>query len=904
MTGYVQLGRTGDGRRVVAALPDSPPGVWEAREGTRAARELAAYLAGADAVVTYAAADLADWLSAPAALRETRSLLGRLVDAREAALLAAPELADFSLDAFCRTHGVQAPSVGDETSSYERWRTLAARLRERARALPPQVAGLVAAVAGPAWSDVLLGTPDAAGALGRMITAALPRRPRRARTAPEPFAQGLEETAGGALMPEGAVAAAHPAYEHRPGQIDMARAVAGAFERREFLLVEAGTGTGKSLAYLIPAVTFARSAGVPVIVSTNTKNLQDQLVERDIPLAGRALGIEFTAELLKGRSNYVCPRLLASAAERVQESVFRDDRLALAHLIAWAAQAPVADLDNLSPGALDVAPALRSMVGLVRARSEVCSGRRCSYYQSCPVEVARGKAQSADIVVVNHALLLASAGTTVLPEHEHVIIDEAHNLEDVATDQLGREVTSNSVRGLLRLLTGEGDRSLDERVSQWLASAKTAEGKAVTDACALFPEVVAKLEYALEDLAAAVLHFIDRAASLDRGADRSSIRLTPDVRASRHWESVVEALAPADAAIEATQTLLTIFLHAVTSSGKELTDSAAALELDIGQPATLLGEMRSALGIVVQGHSDHDFVCWVAGWMTRRGEQGWGLRAAPIDVGPALEEALFEGLSTAVMTSATLTVEDSFDYVRQRLGLESQSDRMLELAVPSPFDFESQLLMCIPSDLPLPGERDFDEACRDAVHGAALAARGGTLCLFTSRDTMTKAFEQLRPRLEAEGLTPLCQDVAASRTAALEVLRDDPRAVLFGVKSFWEGVDVPGEALRCLVVVKLPFAVPSDPIVQARQERVEERGLNGYDEYYVPNAVIGLRQGIGRLIRTKTDRGVVFVLDRRILLRRYGQRFLQSIPACRTERGPLRTCLEQARAMLQPGAAP
>ncbi|MBM3477374.1 MAG: hypothetical protein FJX75_29240, partial [Armatimonadetes bacterium] len=705
------------------------------------------------------------------------------------------------------------------------------------------------------------------------------------------------------LMPEGTVAAAHPAYEHRPGQIDMARAVAGAFERKEFLLVEAGTGTGKSLAYLIPAITFARSTGAPVIVSTNTKNLQDQLVERDIPLAGRALGIEFSAELLKGRSNYICPRLLASAAERIQESVFRDDRLALGHLIAWAAQAPVADLDNLSPGALDVAPALRSTVALVRARSEICSGRKCAYYQSCPVEVSRGRAQTADVVVVNHALLLASAGTTVLPEHEHVIIDEAHNLEDVATDQLGREVTDSSVRALLRLLAGEGQRALHERVAEWLASVEIAERQPVADCCALFPEVVAKLEYALEDLAAAVLHFIDRAASLDRGADRASIRLTPEARASLHWQPVVEALPPVAAAIEATQTLLTIFLHAIESSGKELSDTAAALELDIGQPAMLLSELRTSLATVIEGEANRDFVCWVASWLTRRGEPGWGLRAAPIDVGPALEEALYEGLSTVVMTSATLTVEDSFDYVRQRLGLDSQSERLLQLAVPSPFDFESQLLICIPSDLPLPGERGFEEACREAIHGAALAARGGTLCLFTSRDTMTKAFEQLRPRLEAEGLTPLCQDLAASRTAALEALRDDPTAVLFGVKSFWEGVDVPGEALRCLVVVKLPFAVPSDPIVQARQERVEERGLNGYDEYYVPNAVIGLRQGIGRLIRTKSDRGVVFVLDRRILLRRYGQRFLQSIPSCRTQRGPLRACLEQARAMLQPGAA-
>jgi Rad3-related DNA helicase len=909
MTGYVQLERLESDWLLAAAVPERAPRAWtlgadDLPTGERAARELADSLAEAD-VVLCSADELVEWLSAASVLRQTRNVLARLVDVGEALLLIAPELADSSLGSFCAAHAIRAPSPADPETFLPRWEMVGRRLRERARAMPPEARSLVAAVAGPAWPEALLGPIEPVGSVRKAIAAVLPRRPRRARIAPVELAQGLQDTATSSLTPGGPVAAAHPAYEHRHGQIEMARAVAAAFEREEFLLVEAGTGTGKSLAYLLPAIAFARTSGAPVILSTNTKNLQDQLVQRDIPLAGKALGIEFRAELLKGRSNYVCPRLLSAAVERAEESVFRDDRLALAHLIAWAARAPIADLDTLAPGAFRVARALRDMVRLVRARNDACSGRRCAYYQSCPVEVARARAQSADVVVVNHALLLASAGTAALPEHRHVVIDEAHNLEDVATDQLGREVTDGSLRTLLRALAGEEGGALHERTLAWLASGDAPDQETIAQSCTLYPEVLTQLEYALEDLGAAVLTFIDRTPSLDRGSsERTSVRLTSEVRATRPWQAVVEALPPVAKAIETIRAVLTVLHHAVTSSGQELDDTTAALALDIEQLATLLTDLETSLAIVIQGEADQDFVCWVASWVTRRADLGWGLRAAPIDVGPALKSALYDDLSTAIMTSATLTVQDSFDYLRQRLGLDGERDRLLELVVPSPFDFPNQLLMCIPADLPLANDPKFEEASQEAILQAALAAGGGTLCLFTSRESMTRAFEQLRARLEAASLTPICQDLAASRTAALEALRDDPTAVLFGVKSFWEGVDVPGQALRCLVIVKLPFAVPSDPIIQARQERVEERGLNGYDEFYVPNAVIGFRQGIGRLIRTKADRGVVFVLDRRILLRRYGERFLQSMPSCRVERGPLRKCIAQAREMLGGGERP
>jgi len=904
MTAYLQLERRGKHWWLMAAAPEGETQRWdlgagEHPAGSQAAQQLAAYLADAQTVVTHGRPELSEWLSTPSVLRQTGALLGRLVDLREAALLVTPGLRDSSLESLCRAHRLEPPSTKDGESFRGRWERLCRCLRDRSRAMRSEVRGLAATAAGNAWPEALLGAAESSASAPKAIGAMLPRRPRRGRSDPVELQAKLQDIGPASLAPEGPVAQVHPTYEHRPGQIDMARAVAAALEREEFLLVEAGTGTGKSLAYLIPAIAFARSEGVPVIVSTNTKNLQDQLVQRDIPVAGRALGLEFKAELLKGRSNYLCPRLLAAAVERVRESVFRDDRLALAHVIAWAADAPIADLEELPPEAFAIAPALRSIVPSVRARNEACAGRKCTYYQCCPVEVARARAQNADVVVVNHALLLASAGTTVLPEHEHVVIDEAHNLEEVATEQLGREVTDGSVRGLLRLLSGEGMEPVPERMVEWLAAAETPNDELVHEAQTAFPEAVAQLEYALEDLTAAVLDFTEATPAGDRGsAERSSIRLTPEARSGEVWQAVVAELPTVVQGAEAVKTLLTRFGEALAASGREPDEATAALVLDLGQLLTLLTELQTSLTIIIGGESDREYVCWVASWATRRGEPGWGLRAAPIDVGPALKASLYEDASSVIMTSATLTVEDSFDYLRQRLGLESERDRLLELVVPSPFDFPNQLLLCIPADLPLPTDRAFDEASQEAILQAAGVARGGTLCLFTSREGMTKAFERLQGPLEAQSLTPICQDMATSRTAALEALRDDPTAVLFGVKSFWEGVDVPGEALRCLVIVRLPFAVPTDPIIQARQERVVEQGLNGYDEYYVPNAVIGFRQGIGRLIRTKTDRGAVFVLDRRILLRRYGVRFMQSIPSCRIARGPLRDCLAQVEAML------
>ncbi len=904
MRAFVSLECDGETWRLTAACPDTEvfvadAGLPDTPSSRRAMGELLKYVEHAETIVTYGADELTARLSDPVILPIARRCLQNVCDAQRAALLVAAGLPGFSIETFCEMHHIEPPSVTDPSTFLERWETVALRLRDRVNALSDAAKGLISSVAGPTWSVALLGPPGDPVSAGHALRALLPRRPRRGRMEPLPPPSDLAEVVGDVLSPDGPISKEHDSYEHRPGQIEMAEAVAGALTRDEVLLVEAGTGTGKSLAYLIPAIVHARTQGKPVVVSTNTRNLQDQLIERDIPLAGRALGMEFRAAVVKGRSNYLCPRLMAAAADRAAGSVFSDDRLALAHVIAWSSVVEIADISSMSRMAVEMVESIRPVVRQVQARSDSCSGRSCPYYQTCPVEVARAHAQNADVIVANHALLLASSGTPILPEFEHVIIDEAHNLEDVATDQLGREVTSISTRRLVRALSGEGAEALDGRVLEWLESqpaADPANGVAVQAALA---GPTAALDYAFEDFAAAILDFCETAPTDRRGnAQRDSVRLTMNVRTDEPWQAVSAELPNVRGAADEVRAALAILSNAITTTTDEPDDTAVAILLDIEHMRSQFEEFAGTLNIIVEGIGDDEYVCWVSTWTMRGGDPGWGLRAAPVDVGPALAKALYRDASSVILTSATLTVEDSFDYLRQRIGLAEERHRTFELVVPSPFDFANQLLLCIPEDIPIPGEGDFDAATQNALYQAAVAAGGGTLCLFTSRDSMTKAFSALEPRLTSQGLRPLCQDITGPRTSILDTFREDPTSVLFGLKSFWEGIDVPGHALRCLVIAKLPFAVPSDPVVQARQERVQDMGLSGYEDFYIPNAIIGFRQGVGRLIRTATDCGAVYILDRRVVLRRYGERFLNSLPNCMQLREPLAVCAARTQELV------
>ncbi len=613
------------------------------------------------------------------------------------------------------------------------------------------------------------------------------------------------------FAPGGALARALPGYEQRPAQARLAEAVAGVFENGGLLLAEAGTGTGKTLAYLLPAVELGRR----VVVSTGTKNLQAQLVEKDLPLLARALGRDLEVAVMKGRGNYLCRMRFRSFA---QAGTFRRlDEVPLFHAVeAWAPRTRTGDRAEIED-LPDTADFWRE----VSASSENCIGQSCPDFDACWVTQMRQRALAADLVVVNHHLLcadLAVKGSSygqVIPDYDTLVIDEAHLLEEVATQYFGRQVSSHRVEDLAR------------DVERELKAGKV-------DA----PDVAAELD------------------SLRRRADRffRLMAASPGTRlvAGRLPPRLLEESAALQARLDGVRTALL----ALPERPEPLTGLA-------GRAQALKEELAFILSA-----DDEDHVSFVE----TRG-RGVFLRATPIDVSARLRELLFEPVRAAVLTSATLAVDDGFSYLKDRLGLLPTD----ELCLPSPFDFERQAVLYVPRRMPDPRSPAFVERAADEIARLLELSRGRAFVLFTSYANMNAVAQRLAGVLEF----PLLIQGEAPKPVLLETFRRTPGAVLLATASFWQGVDVVGDQLSCVIVDKLPFASPSDPVVQARIERLRARGGNPFGEYQVPVAILMLKQGLGRLIRSASDRGILAVLDSRLLEKSYGRRFLDSLPPAR-----------------------
>ncbi|MEE2971876.1 MAG: helicase C-terminal domain-containing protein, partial [Planctomycetota bacterium] len=646
------------------------------------------------------------------------------------------------------------------------------------------------------------------------------------------------------LAPDGPIARRLDGFEARPQQIEMATAVEQALRTGERLFVEAGTGTGKSFAYLLPAIaSLLERREEKIVVCTNTISLQEQLMEKDLPLLRAVVPDEFTAVLVKGRANYLSKRRLRLAVERETRLLADDtERHSLQQIEKWAA--------TTDDGTLATLPQLKrpGVWDHVQSESGNCLGRRCPTHDECFYQSARRRMENADLLVCNHALFfsdlaLRMRGAGFLPPYRHVILDEAHTVEDVAAEHFGLRVSEGRVRHLLRLL-------LSERTNRGvLASlATTASGDvALQDA----------LSARQRTETAANAFFDDLHAWRALGANASGRMAVPEV--------VDNPLTPA--------------MRDLASALKLLRAKAAdeTEEMELGSLAARATEVAEAASMLME-QAIAGCVYWIDAAPTRRGRRDRGsvtIACAAVDVGPILREHLFGREGAVVCTSATLaTGPDDFSLVTERLGAETP----ITLHVGSPFDFARQMRVFVDPHMPEPRDPAYQDRLADRVVEQVRATDGGAFVLFTSNAAMRDAADRARPRLESAGHQVLVQNETGPRSLVLQRFREDDRAVLFGVSSFWQGVDVRGRGLRNVIITRLPFDVPDRPIVQARHEMIEERGGKPFFEDQVPRAIIRFKQGVGRLIRSSDDEGRVVVLDPRIVTKGYGRAFQAALP--------------------------
>jgi ATP-dependent DNA helicase DinG len=629
--------------------------------------------------------------------------------------------------------------------------------------------------------------------------------------------------------PDGLIARAHPEYEYRPGQVEMARAVMRAFEEKRHLIVEAGTGTGKTLAYLVPAVAAALGGNGRVIVSTGTKNLQEQLMEKDIPFLQSVLPKPFAATYMKGRSNYLCLNRLARAQSApVLEGLDEVDYFE--EVSQWSRETEIGDRAELS-----TLPESLSFWRHIDARSESCLGQKCPDYDACFITRMRGRAQEADIVVVNHHLFFADLSLrngnygSVLPDYTAVILDEAHLIEEVASEYFGAQVSNYQIDDLVRdlgMLTIE-DAGVDQELTH----------------------SVARMSRFADNF---FMGFRD-----GRGED-GRYPIIPGTFARRTSSGEMEATPLGE---------LYMAVQGAIARTETTLDALKEKEPDVENLIRRLREIRFELEFIVTG-TDKKFVYWL-----ERRNRGVFLRASPIDVAGLLQDKLFEEVPTVVLTSATLSSGGNFAFIRDRLGLDTADD----LIASSSFDYESQAILYLPARMPDPRDRNWGLAAADEVIRILNATEGRAFVLSTSLAGMQSLFENVWAEIDY----PCLVQGSASKSQLLKKFRETPNAVLFATSSFWQGVDVRGEQLSCVIIDKLPFAVPTDPIVAARQRYIEDSGGSSFYEYSVPQAIIALKQGLGRLIRSTTDRGVLAILDPRLRTKGYGRTFLQSLPPCR-----------------------
>lgn len=697
------------------------------------------------------------------------------------------------------------------------------------------------------------------------------------------------------LAPESVLAGHLEGFEERPQQAEMIRAVAEAFNTGGLSVIEAPTGVGKTIAYLAPAVRWAVANQERVVISTKTINLQEQIIHKDIPLLQRSIDEKFTAVLVKGRGNYLCPSRLERAMSEAELFEDSEDRKVLRALDEWRRQTKDGTLSDLP----FVPPT--EVWQKVCSEADTCTARRCLAAGNCFLTKARREMAKADILVVNHPMLFADLAIkkdvgsfthlAVLPAYRRVIWDEAHSIEDSATNYFGVEATRN---GALRLFgqfiqTQRGrERGLLPYLRVLAVGSKEIPAASQNEILeTIDSQLVPALHTAREGVVAAFEAARElTAAKCGQIGKDVKWRLTEKVLQDPELRDIHSVyIAPAADDVMACAKHTGELVKLLDQAERRLKDETVGPELaQLQSYGERLDRLASTMAEATSSQLDKDTVRWIE--IDATNDTIVRFKRCPLEVGRTLADWVYPNLTTAVMTSATLSVGQKFDYYLDRTGLAEVNDREVStLALDTPFDYSTQALLGIPRDIPPPDEREYFDVCAETILETLRITRGSAFVLFTSFRALDQTFDRIQTPLRKFGVTPLRQG-SASRTALLERFRTESGSVLFGTDSFWEGVDVAGEALSCVILPRLPFRVPTEPILQARAEAIEAAGRNAFLEFTVPQAVIKFRQGFGRLIRRRSDQGAVVILDSRILTKAYGRMFLDSLPPMRVVKAP------------------